>query len=127
MLTVKWLAVVDKGLPIGAVPLQPEAELAVGAKGKVVYRFTNRSDGPVAFQAVHHVAPGPAQDHFHKYECFCFKQQTLAPREVKDLPVGYRFDDALPPDVRTITIAYTLFPLEAGPHAGHTHPENSHD
>lgn len=121
MLEVRWLGVPGEGLPVEIAPLQPVTRVAIGAKGKVVFRFRNRAEGPVAFQAVHHVAPGPALEHFRKYECFCFKQQRLGPGETRDMPVGFRFDDALPKGVRQITVSYTLFPLDAGPHAGHDH------
>lgn len=127
MLEVRWLGVADKALPIDVTPLHPSAAIVAGAKGKVVFRFENRSDSPVRFQAVHHLAPGPANAHFHKYECFCFKQQELGPGEVKELPVGYRFDEQLPREVRRITVSYTLFPLDAGPHAGHDHTDGSRD
>ena len=112
-MAVRWLGVSEKGLPVDVTVLNPRVAVAVGAKGKVVYRFVNRSAKPVRFQAVYHVAPGPAHDHFHKYECFCFTNQKLAPGEVKELPVGYTFDDGLPDNIDSVTVAYTLFPLGA--------------
>jgi cytochrome c oxidase assembly protein subunit 11 len=50
-----------------------------------------------------------ANRHFRKLECFCFKQQTLAPNEVREFPVVFVIDPKLPPEVSVITLSYTFF------------------
>ena len=44
-----------------------------------------------------------------KLECFCFKQQTLAPRETRRMPVVFLVDPKLPAEINTITLSYTFF------------------
>src|SRR3989475_7585878 len=36
-------------------------------------------------------------------ECFCFRQQTLAPGEVRRMPVVFVIDPKLPPELNTVT------------------------
>ena len=38
-------------------------------------------------------------------------QQTLAPGEVRQLPVVFVIDPALPADLNTITLSYTFFEI----------------
>jgi cytochrome c oxidase assembly protein subunit 11 len=60
-------------------------------------------------QAIPSYAPQEAAGHFKKMECFCFKQQTLAPNEARQMPVSFYIDPALPKNVKTITLSYTFF------------------
>ena len=60
-------------------------------------------------QAVPSFTPLVAARYFHKVECFCFTQQTLAPGESKAMSVVFRLDHQLPAELHTITLAYTLF------------------
>jgi cytochrome c oxidase assembly protein subunit 11 len=72
----------------------------------------------VTGQAVPSYGPQLAAQYFRKMECFCFRQQTLAPGEVRHMPVVFVVDPALPPDVNTITLSYTFF--EVAGRAGST-------
>jgi cytochrome c oxidase assembly protein subunit 11 len=47
-----------------------------------------------------------------KLECFCFKQQTLAPGETRRMPVVFLIDPRLPKDMNSIAISYTFFEVE---------------
>lgn len=60
-------------------------------------------------QAVPSVAPGKASRYFNKTECFCFSQQPLAAGERKPMPVRFIIDPNLPPEITTVTLAYTVF------------------
>lgn len=75
----------------------------------VMYEFQNMQDRSVTAQAVPSYAPEQAGPNFHKVECFCFKQHTLAPGEKKSWPVVFVVDGDLPRDVKTITLSYTFF------------------
>ena len=55
------------------------------------------------------LTPGLAAQHFQKIECFCFTQQPFQPGEARDMPVTFRIDPALPPEVRTVMLSYTFF------------------
>lgn len=60
-------------------------------------------------QAVPSVVPFKAAEYFHKTECFCFNQQPLDGRSETLMPLRFIVDVDLPKDVKTITLAYTLF------------------
>ena len=56
-------------------------------------------------QAIPSMTPSAALSHFHKIECFCFRQQTLAAHAGKEMPLVFQIDKDLPKDVRVITLA----------------------
>ncbi|MFL6696319.1 MAG: cytochrome c oxidase assembly protein [Vitreoscilla sp.] len=80
-----------------------------GEMTTVMYEFKNTQSRTMTAQAIPSYAPGVAQSHFTKVECFCFTQHTLAPGESKTWPVIFYVDDKLPRDVKTITLSYTFF------------------
>ena len=90
-------------------PEQNAVTVHPGQMTTVMYEFRNTQSRTMTAQAIPSYAPGVAQSHFTKVECFCFKQQTLAPGESKRWPVIFVIDDKLPKDVKTITLSYTFF------------------
>ena len=80
----------------------------------VTYRIENTRDTTVIGQAVPSYGPQHAGGYVKKLDCFCFKQQTFAPREVREMPVVFVLDKALPEDVNTLTLSYTFFEVPAG-------------
>jgi cytochrome c oxidase assembly protein subunit 11 len=60
-------------------------------------------------QAIPSIVPARAAAYFNKTECFCFNQQPLKAGEQADLPLQFVIDQALPADIHTITLSYTLF------------------
>ena len=90
-------------------PEQSEVTVHPGQLTTVMYEFRNTQSRTMTAQAIPSYAPGVAQSHFTKVECFCFNQQTLAPGESKRWPVIFVVDDKLPKDVKTITLSYTFF------------------
>ncbi len=96
-------------LPWVFKPLEPGVSVHPGAVTQVVYEVRNTLDRPVTGQAVPSYAPALAAQYFKKLECFCFRQQTLGPGEVRRMPVVFVVDPALPGDVSSITLSYTFF------------------
>ena len=90
-------------------PEQNEVTVHPGQLTTVMYEFRNTQSRKMTAQAIPSYAPGVAQSHFTKVECFCFNQQTLAPGESKRWPVIFVVDSKLPKDVKTITLSYTFF------------------
>jgi cytochrome c oxidase assembly protein subunit 11 len=90
-------------------PEQNEVTVHPGQLTTVMYEFRNTQSRTMTAQAIPSYAPGVAQSHFTKVECFCFSQQTLAPGESKRWPVIFVVDGKLPKDVKTITLSYTFF------------------
>jgi len=90
-------------------PEQNAVSVHPGQMTTVMYEFKNTQSRTMTAQAIPSYAPGVAQNHFTKVECFCFSQQTLKAGESKRWPVIFYVDDKLPKDVKTITLSYTFF------------------
>ena len=80
----------------------------------VTYRVENTRNTTVIGQAVPSYGPQHAGGYVKKLDCFCFKQQTFAPHEVREMPVVFVLDKTLPDDVNTVTLSYTFFEVPAG-------------
>jgi cytochrome c oxidase assembly protein subunit 11 len=80
-----------------------------GELATVEYEVSNVRGSAVTGQAVPSYGPANAGEYFHKIECFCFQQQTLAAGETRRMPVTFVVDPRLPKDVATISLSYTFF------------------
>ena len=105
-------------------PAKNALDIHPGEMVTVDYEFRNTQNRTMTAQAIPSYAPGQASPYFHKLECFCFTQWTLAPGESKHWPVVFVVDPKLPRDVTTITLSYTFFevggrtpPAPGGPDA----------
>jgi cytochrome c oxidase assembly protein subunit 11 len=90
-------------------PAQNTLEVHPGELTTVMYEFQNTQNRTMSAQAIPSYAPAQAAAYFHKLECFCFNQYTLAPGEKKQWPVAFVIDPKLSRDVNTITLSYTFF------------------
>jgi cytochrome c oxidase assembly protein subunit 11 len=90
-------------------PLTRHVTVHPGELFTVEYEVVNSSAAPVTGQAVASYGPQIAGRYFKKLECFCFKQQTLAPGESRTMPVVFVIDPGLPRDVGDVTLSYTFF------------------
>lgn len=94
------------------------AVASLGVKtGEIVhvsYRVENMRATTVIGQAVPSYGPPHAGAYVKKLDCFCFKQQTFAAHEVRELPVVFVLDKKLPADINTVTLSYTFFEVPAG-------------
>jgi len=93
-------------------PLQSSVQIHPGELTQVMYEVRNTRNEAVTGQAVPSYGPQQAAQYFSKLECFCFKQQTLAAGEVRQMPVVFVIDPKLPRDIGTITLSYTFFQVE---------------
>ena len=105
----------DKGLRFE--PMQHVSDVRTGDVVQMTYRITNLRDTPVIGQAVPSYGPSHAGQYVKKLDCFCFKQQTFAAHETRELPVVFVLDPKLPDNVGTVTLSYTFFEVPAG-HVG---------
>ena len=96
-------------LPWRFRPLVGYLKVHPGELTTVEYEIVNVRGAPVTGQAVPSYGPQRAGEYFHKVECFCFQQQTLAPGETRRMPVVFVVDPKLPRDVNTIALSYTFF------------------
>ena len=90
-------------------PLRSSVTVHPGEVTQVEYEVRNSLDRPLTGQAVPSYSPQQAALYFRKMECFCFQQQTLAPGEVRRMPVVFVIDPKLPREVLTVTLSYTFF------------------
>jgi cytochrome c oxidase assembly protein subunit 11 len=112
LLTVELDTNLRSDLPWTFTPVEKSVRIHPGELTQVVFELRNNSSRPVTGQAVPSYGPQAAARHFKKLECFCFTQQTLAPGEVKRMPVVFVIDRELPQDLSTITLSYTFFEVE---------------
>jgi len=112
LLTVEFDANLRSNLPWTFAPLEKSVRVHPGALTQVVFEVRNHSDRPVTGQAIPSFGPQLAARYFKKLDCFCFTQQTLAPGEVKRMPVAFVIERELPQDVNTVTLSYTFFEVE---------------
>lgn len=96
-------------LPWNFRPLVRHISVHPGELATIEYEIVNVRSAPVTAQAVPSYGPARAGEYFHKIECFCFTQQTLAAGETRRMPVVFVVDAKLPRDVDTITLSYTFF------------------
>ena len=112
LLTVEFDANLRSNLPWTFAPLEKSVRVHPGALTQVMFEIRNRSDRTVTGQAIPSYGPQLAGRYFKKLDCFCFTQQTLAPGEVKRMPVVFVIERELPQDVNTVTLSYTFFEVE---------------
>lgn len=85
-----------------------------GALNSTSFYARNPRDYEMIAQAIPSVQPARAAQYFHKTECFCFNQQTLAAGESADMPLQFIVDQDLPKDIKSISLSYTLFDVTHG-------------
>ena len=112
LLTIEFDANLRSNLPWSFTPVEKSVRVHPGALTQVTYEVRNRSDRPVTGQAIPSFGPQLAGRYFKKLDCFCFTQQTLAPGEVRLMPVVFVVEPGLPQDVNTVTLSYTFFEVE---------------
>lgn len=90
-------------------PKVASLEVHPGEVTSVTYSVESTLDRDSIGQAIPSYAPNGVGRYFVKLDCFCFKQQTLPAKQVREFPVVFVVDPKLPADVTTITLSYTFF------------------
>jgi cytochrome c oxidase assembly protein subunit 11 len=119
-----------RGLAWQFTPNVPSQQVRPGATNLAYFKVTNTSDQPLTGRAVYNVTPESAGAYFSKLECFCFKNQTLAPHQTAEFPVVYFVDPRFGQNddtrgIEQITLSYTFYPaqpLAAKPGQGYSTP-----
>ena len=70
-------------------PEQPSQTVHLGENKLAFFRATNLGDKPLTGRALFNVLPESAGPYFSKLECFCFKNQTLAPGQSARIQFTY--------------------------------------
>jgi cytochrome c oxidase assembly protein subunit 11 len=121
VIRVRFDANIDRALPWSFTPVERVIEVKIGETALAFFKAANTSNAPVTGTAVFNVVPERAARYFNKIECFCFKEQTLAPGASIEMPVTFFIDPKLVDDEDTrniseITLSYTFY--RAGEDAG---------
>lgn len=113
--TVEFVAYINPGLGWDFVPEVKKLTVHPGETRTIAYRATNNTRENSVGQAVPSVTPGLAAQYLNKIECFCFNRQPLEAGKDAELPLVFYVDPALPDDISTLTLAYTLFSAKTEP------------
>ncbi len=117
IMTVRFDANVTPGMKWKFEPVQKTMDVKLGENALAFYRATNTSDKTITGTAAFNVAPDVAGIHFSKVQCFCFKEQTLAPGETVEMPVSFFVAPAIASDpdaahLTSLTLSYTFYPVD---------------
>lgn len=108
-ITIQFVAEHNMGMPWDFYPKTKMVKVHPGENAKVFFYARNATDRDMTVQAIPSLTPTDSISHFHKIECFCFKQQSLNAHQSRDMPLIFNVDKDLPKEIRVITLAYTLF------------------
>lgn len=116
-ITVRFDASLSRDLPWAFHPAQTSMTMNVGENAVAFYVAENKASKAASGQATFNVTPLQAGQYFVKVECFCFTEQRLEAGQSVNMPVAFYVDPAMVDDpdmayVETITLSYTMFPLE---------------
>lgn len=111
VITVQFLALNNEGMTWDFYPNVRTVKVRPGEFTTVSFHAGNSSDQTMMAQAIPSVSPFQGANYFHKTECFCFKQQTLAAGETEDMALRFMIDPELPETIDTLTLSYTLFDI----------------
>lgn len=118
VVTIKFNADTNPHLPWDFTPDMREIDVRLGQRGLTAYTAHNTAEIPVTGTAIYNVTPLKAGQYFHKIQCFCFDEQTLAAGENMTMPVLFYVDPAMDDDpnmqdVKTITLSYTFYSADS--------------
>lgn len=106
--TVKFDTTIHPDLPWSLDPMERKLRVHPGASYFVKFIAENRSGQEITGQAIPSIAPWQATGFFVKMECFCFNRQTLAGKEVTEMPLRFSVSPDLPADIDSITLSYNV-------------------
>lgn len=106
---VQFVARNNEAMSWGFKPSVKVIRVHPGELEKTVFLASNPEQVDMVAQAIPSIVPARAAAYFNKTECFCFNRQPLKAGEAAELPLQFIVDQALPKDIHTITLSYTLF------------------
>lgn len=118
LVTVEFITYLSPGMKWQFEPVVQSMQVHPGEMHQVNFIARNQAGGAQVGQAVPSVSPGQAAAYLNKTECFCFNQQPLQAGESAELPLRFFVDNALPHEVTTLTLSYTLYDISASDSAG---------
>ncbi|NYT74949.1 cytochrome c oxidase assembly protein [Halomonas sp. QX-2] len=111
-INVQFITRGSPGLPWQMSVEMRQMSVHPGQMAEVDFTFTNNSHSESWGRAVPSVSPSNATLHLRKISCFCFQEQQLQANERLTIPLVFQLARDLPDDINTITLVYTLYPVE---------------
>ncbi|KAB7741137.1 cytochrome c oxidase assembly protein [Parvibaculum sedimenti] len=117
-ITVRFDTNVAPSLDWEFKPEEVSVKTHIGLPTTVYFLAKNLSKETIVARATYNVTPEAAGYYFTKTQCFCFTEETLKPGESARMPVVFYVDpemltDTTAKSIRTITLSYTFFRLDA--------------
>ncbi len=113
--TVQFITRGSAGLPWQMSVATRQMRIHPGQTAEVDFTFTNNSAIESWGRAVPSVSPSSATTHLRKVSCFCFQEQQLQGEERLTIPLVFQLAKDLPEEINTITLVYTLYPVQRTP------------
>ncbi|EHJ91867.1 cytochrome c oxidase assembly protein [Vreelandella boliviensis] len=111
-INVQFITRGSAGLPWQMSVEMRQMSVHPGQMAEVDFTFTNNSRSENWGRAVPSVSPSSATPYLRKISCFCFQEQLLQGGERLTIPLVFQLARDLPKDINTITLVYTLYPVE---------------
>src|SRR3990167_148040 len=89
-ITVQFVAVTHENLGWDFYPYTKSMQVHPGMNNTVTFYAKNNTDKNMIVQAIPSMTPSDAIAHFHKIECFCFRQQSLEAGHKKDMKLVFQ-------------------------------------
>lgn len=111
---ILFTANTHRDMPWEFRPEKNKIVVKVGENRLAFYHAHNPTDKTITGTASFNVVPDKAGVYFSKIDCFCFREQVLAPDQSARLPVSFYIDpefmeDENMRDVKQITLSYSFF------------------
>ncbi|MBB3191851.1 cytochrome c oxidase assembly protein [Halomonas cerina] len=113
--TMQFITRGSQGLPWQLESDIRQMRLHPGQREEVRFTFRNLGDQTTRARAVPSVSPAEASLHLRKLACFCFQEQQLAAGEGFEAPLVFQLTRDLPAEIKTVTLVYTLYPVQQAP------------
>lgn len=110
---VQFISRNAQGMPWLFKPMVNEVSVHPGERKVVKFFAKNHTTSDMVGQAVPSVSPGKAANYLQKIECFCFNRQPLKAHQEIEMGLQFYVDPALPADISTLTLSYTLYDITA--------------
>ena len=120
LISVNFMTNTNDGMPWQFWSEKGGVRVHPGELREVVFYVKNTTDRRMVGHAIPSVIPITAAEHFHKTECFCFRNQTLEPGETLEMPMRFIVGPELPRQVESISLSYSLFDVTELAAAGRT-------
>lgn len=110
-ITVEFLTSLNGSMPLEFRAETSKLKVHPGQYYTVKFYGENSTDKPLTGRAIPSIAPGLYAEYLKKAECFCFSEQAFEPHRLREMPVRFVIDPALPPEIKELTLSYTFFDI----------------